>query len=111
MEVTIAGRHVQVTEPMSRHIQEHVDRLPRFDGHIQYITVALGVESGFRTVEVIAKCHKADLVAEAKSHDMYQSIDEAFAKMQRQIVRHHDKMVHNAARAAQRASETDKRPG
>jgi putative sigma-54 modulation protein len=110
VDVTIAGRRVDVTEPMERHIRQHIDRLPRFDGKIQYLTVTLAVDAGDQLVEIIAKCHRADLVAEAQSHDMYQSIDEAFGKMERQISRHHDKMVHNPARAAQRAAETEKRP-
>ncbi len=93
MEVEITGKHVEVTEPMSRHINDHIEKLPRFDEHIQYMTVMLDVDNGSPAVEIIAKCHRTDLVAEARGHDMYQSIDEAFAKMRRQISRLHDKIV------------------
>ena len=96
MEVEITGRHMEVTEPMSRHIHEHIEKLPRFDDKIQYLTVMLDIDSGNPLVEIIAKCHRTDLIAEAGGHDMYQSIDEAFAKMRRQITRLHDKRVdHN----------------
>jgi len=96
VEVEIAGRHMEVTEPMERHIREHIEKLPRFDDKIQYLTVTLDIDSGSPVVEIIAKCHRNDLVAEASGHDMYQSIDEAFAKMRRQIIRLHDKLVdHN----------------
>ena len=110
MDVQITGRHVEVTEPMEEHIRQHVEKLPRYDSKIQYLTVRLDVDSGNQLVEIVAKCHRADLVAEGKGHDIYQSIDEAFAKIGRQIARYHDKLVRNKARAAQRASEERKRP-
>jgi len=110
VQVEISGRHVEVTGPMRSHIRQQVDKLPHFDERIQYLNVTLTMQSYTHTCEIIGKCHKADLVAEAKSHDMYQSIDEAFAKMARQMVRHHDKLVNSRSRAAQRASEEERRP-
>jgi ribosomal subunit interface protein len=96
---------------MERHIQEHVQKLPRFDDKIQYLTVTLAVDSGSHLAEVMLKCHRTEMVAQGKSHDIYQSIDEAFARLERQIGRHHDKRVRNRARAGQQASEENRRPG
>jgi ribosomal subunit interface protein len=78
---------------MAKHINDHIEKLPRFDERIQYMKVMLDMDNGSPLVEIIAKCHRTDLVAEARGHDMYQSIDEAFAKMRRQISRLHDKIV------------------
>ena len=72
--------------------------------------MTLDMESRSQLVEIIAKCHRATLVAEARSHDMYRSIDAAFDKLERQIIRYHDRMVHDRARAAQRASVNNRRP-
>ena len=93
MEVEITGKHVEVTEPMSKHIHDHVEKLPKFDDRIQYLTVMLDVDNGDPSVEIIAKCHRSDLVAEARGHDMYEAIDEAFGKIRRQMNRLHDKRV------------------
>ena len=93
MDLEITGRHLDLTEVMRDHIRQHVAKLPKFDGKIQYITVTLDLDAGDRLVEVIAKCHRADLVAQARGRDMYRCIDDAFAKMRRQIIRHHDKLV------------------
>jgi ribosomal subunit interface protein len=95
---------------MRAHVWQHVARLPRFDDGILYANVTMNMESGSQRCEIIVKCYKADLVAEATSHDMYKSIDEAFAKIARRISRHHDKLVNNRSRAAQKASEEGKRP-
>jgi len=101
VDVEITGRHVDVTQVMRDHISQHVAKLPRFDGNIQYITVTLALDSGAQFVEIIAKCHRADLVAQSKGHDMYRCIEEAFARMQRQIIRHHDKVTSHKPKAAQ----------
>lgn len=95
---------------MQRHIRQHINKLPRLDDRIQYLTITLAMDSGDQLVEIIAKCHRADLVAEARGHDMYQSIDDAFAKMERQISRYHDKRVSNRARGSQRDPEVSERP-
>jgi putative sigma-54 modulation protein len=110
VDLEITGRHLDVTEPMAAHIREHLDRMPAFLDLVQYMTVTLSVDSGSRHVEIQAKCPRADLVVEAASHDMYQSIDEAFAKMARRLARHHDKLVSGRAREAQQAAEAQKRP-
>jgi len=102
VDIQIAGRHVDVTEQMDRHIREHIDRLPPYAGKAQYLTVTLAVESGSQIAEIIARCNRTDFVAQASSHDMYQSIDGAFQKLERQLTRHHDKLVHGRAREAQK---------
>jgi ribosomal subunit interface protein len=95
---------------MQRHIEGHLDKLSRFEEMVQRLTVTLDMDSGLQLVELIANCPRADLVAEARQHDMYQSIDEAFAKIERRLTRYHDKLVNGRAREAQQASENDRRP-
>jgi putative sigma-54 modulation protein len=110
VDVEITGRHVKVTDAMESHIRQRIEHLPKFADSVQYIEVMLDVDSGNQMVEVIAKCGRADLVAEAKSHDMYQSIDDAFARIERQLTRYHYKVVNGRSRGAQKASRESKRP-
>ena len=53
MEFTVSARHMEVTESMGRHIAEHVDKLPRLDGHITRLTVTLSKDSSSEQVEII----------------------------------------------------------
>ena len=110
MDVTISGRHMEVTDAMESHIRERIGKLPRFDDRIQAVSVTLASDAGEEQIEVIAKCHRNVLVAEARSHDMYDSIDEAFAKLERRVARLHDKLVDRHSREAQRAAEHDRQP-
>ncbi|MFP4026803.1 MAG: ribosome hibernation-promoting factor, HPF/YfiA family [Candidatus Brocadiia bacterium] len=98
MDVTISGRHVDVTDAMEKHVRDRVDRLPRLDDQILAVTVTLENDSGGEQVEVIAKCHRNILVTNARSHNMYESIDKAFAKLERRISRLHDKLIEKRSR-------------
>jgi putative sigma-54 modulation protein len=110
VNVEITGRHFELTPPMEKHVRQHIEKLPRLDDHIQYLNVTLDVESDRQRCEIVTKVHRSDLVAEAVSHDMYESIDDAFSKIERQIRQLHDKIVSKRARAAQQAAENNRRP-
>jgi putative sigma-54 modulation protein len=110
VDVEITGKHVRVTDAMESHIRQRIEHLPKFAESVQYIEVMLDVDSGNQQVEVLAKCGRADLVAEAETHDMYQSIDEAFAKIERQLTRYHDKVVNGRSREAQKAARESRSP-
>jgi len=101
---------MDVTEAMGDHIRGRVDKLPRLDDQIRSVTVTLASDSGTEQAEVVAKCHKNTLVANARSHDMYMSIDEAFEKLEKQVARLHDKLMDRRAREAQKASEHYREP-
>jgi len=108
VDVTISGRHMDVTEWMEKHINERAEKLPRLDGQLQHVTVTLDKDAGGEKVEVIAKCHRSTLVAVAEGHELYSTIEEAFKKIERQVARLHDKIVNGHSREAQKASETSK---
>jgi len=110
VRVEIAARHVEVTEPVESYIQQHVARLPAFAEKAQHLTVTVHKDSGNLRVELLAKSGRAELVAEASTHDLYKSIDEAFAKLERQIARQHDKLVKGKARKGHRTAEADRKP-
>jgi len=111
LDVQISGRHLEVTEAMEKHIRSRIEKLPRYEDQIRSVRVILELDSDNHKAEVIAKCHKSTLVAEASSYDMYASIEQAFCKMEQEVRRFHDKLIHGKARKAQKASEKNKRQG
>ena len=108
MQVEISGRHVEVSDGMDKHIRRHLEKLSRYADYVQHVEAIVAFDSGNHKMELVAKCPRATLVAEASSHDMYGSIDQAFAKLEHQIARYHDKLVHRKARGGQQASEENR---
>lgn len=88
MEVTISGRHVEVTDAMRDHARQRVGRLERFSPHLMRAKVTLGIEGDRHTAEVVASVRrKGKVVAKHESHDMYLSIDHAISKLEKQLHR------------------------
>jgi len=98
VEVEIAGRHFEVTDPIRAHVQKRVDKLPRYDEKIHSLRVTLELDSRNQNVEIAVNCHNATLIAHGSSYDMYLSIDKAFDKMERQVQRLHDKLRGHGSR-------------
>jgi putative sigma-54 modulation protein len=86
LDVTISGRHVDVTDAMRDHAREQVAKLERHSSHLMRATVTLAIEGERHLAEVIGVIRgKSDVVGKHESHDMYLSIDQAAAKVERQL--------------------------
>ena len=86
LQIHVTGRHVSVTDPIKEYARKKIENIgfdfPRiFDAH-----VILDVEKHRHLVELILHCgNHIVLEARAESDDMYASIDEAVAKVTRQL--------------------------
>jgi len=92
---------------MEKHIRDRVERLPRVDDQVRTVAVILQKDADGQYVEVKTTCHRSILVAKARSHDIYQSIDAAFDKVERQVARLHDKLI--SRHKVRQAAELDRR--
>lgn len=86
MELTISGRHVAVTDAMREHAHARAEKLGRISNHLMHMTVTLSIEGERHAAEIVAKTRgKGDVVAKSVSHDMYVSIDQVVAKLEKQL--------------------------
>jgi ribosome hibernation promoting factor len=86
MDVTISGRHVDVTDAMRDHARDHVEKLGEHSPHLMRVSVTLAIEGERHVAEVIGGVRgRGDVVAKHESHDMYLSIDQAVSKVERQL--------------------------
>ena len=97
---------MELTDAMEDHIKRHVDKLPHYYDRLTSLHVTLALDSGSHMTELLAHSHKTTFVAEFASHDLYESIDLAFQKLERQLVRHHDKLRSRRAGGASPAEGT-----
>ena len=97
MQVTISGRHIEITDAIREHAEEKVSKLPRYYNNIVSTDVIIeGSEGRNQSVEVIVKAANHDVfVAKEDGSDTYACIDLAVHKVERQLTKYKDKQRNN----------------
>ena len=102
MRINISGHHVEVTAALKDYVLNKFDRLQRHFDHITNTDVTLSVEKLRQKAEANVHVSGADLFATAESEDMYAAIDMLTDKLDRQIIKHKEKIQGRNGRAAVR---------
>jgi putative sigma-54 modulation protein len=94
MEITVTGRHIEVTAAIREYAHNKVSKLPKYFDRISAIEVVADKQEPARYhVEIIvdAERHK-DFVAHEVSDDLYACIDRATDKIERQLTDHKERL-------------------
>ncbi|QQE10933.1 ribosome-associated translation inhibitor RaiA [Planctomycetota bacterium] len=94
MEVTVSGKHIEVTEPIREYAEEKANRAARYFNGVTSMDVILDkTDSHTFDCELIAHINGHDnFVATGKHADLYACIDETSSKIERQIHDHKEKI-------------------
>ena len=92
MNINIAGHHVEVTSALKEHVNVKFDKLERHFDQITNTHVTLTVEKNRHRADGSLHVAGADLVAHAESADMYVAIDMLTDKLDRQLIKHKEKI-------------------
>ncbi|HUX81880.1 MAG TPA: ribosome-associated translation inhibitor RaiA [Halothiobacillus sp.] len=93
MQIEITGHHVDITEALRDHVQSKFTRLKRHFDKVINVHVILTVEKKIQKAEATLHMSGNDVHADAESEDMYASVDAMIDKLDRQIVKHKEKMT------------------
>lgn len=91
MEVSITGKNIDITEGLRLHAAKKASRLGRLLREGTSVRIVAGVQKGVQVAEISIHLDSFAFRAEARSNDMYQSLDAAFAKLRRQVVKLKDR--------------------
>ena len=91
MQLSISGRHIDVTDPLKTYVEEKLQKLERHYDHITNVHVILSVEKLKQRAEATIHISGAEVFADADSDDLYAAIDKLTDKLDRQILRHKEK--------------------
>lgn len=91
--ISIVGRHVQVTDAMKNYAFEKLSKLERFHNHIIEVHVALDIQKLEHSALIIMKFDHFKVTAHAVTSDMYASIDQAVDRIQKQFRRWKNKIL------------------
>jgi putative sigma-54 modulation protein len=92
MQVNLTGHHVDITDSMRAYVDEKIVRLERHFDHVTNVHVILSVEKKSQKAEATVHIAGADVFADAEHEDMYAAIDALIDKLDRQVLRHKEKV-------------------
>ncbi len=97
MNLTISGHHLEVTPALRSYVTTKLDRITRHFEQVVDVKVLLSVEKQKeKERRQRAECNihvkGNDIFAESTHEDLYAAVDELVDKLDRQVVRHKDRI-------------------
>jgi len=95
MKFEYTGRHVEVSPPIRRHVEEHFKKLDHiFNGDTTLNThVVIDVEKNRQIGEIIVTWREHTLTAKDTNADMYMALTRAMAKIEKQALKLKKKII------------------
>ena len=107
MKMIISGHHIEVTDALHAYVTAKLDKITSHFDDVVDTKVTLSVEKHKEKDGQHAECtlhiKGAELFAESSNADLYTAIDDMSAKLERQIMRHKEKVQNHSKDAAKRA--------
>ena len=92
MQLNITGHHVDLTEALSEYVHTKFEKLERHFDNITNVQVTLSVDKQRQKAEANMHIAGGEVFATSEHEDMYAAIDALTDKLDRQIIKHKEKM-------------------
>lgn len=92
MNVTLTGRHFEITPYLKTHVDEKMQRLAHFNNQVASGEVVLFKEHAAHVAEGKVRFARAVIAAKGEGADMYEAVNDLFNKLVAQIERHEGKL-------------------
>ena len=108
MNLTISGHHLEVTPALRSYVTSKLDRITRHFDQVVDVRVLLSVEKQLKDKDARqrAECNihvkGSDMFAESAHADLYAAVDELVDKLDRQVVRHKNRITDHHHEAPKR---------
>lgn len=97
MQLQITGRHVEVTDAIREFIENKFAKLERHFDQITQAHVILSVEKNIHQAEAKVNISGGEIFAHNEADNMYASIDLLIDKLDRQLIKHKEKLKDHQA--------------
>jgi putative sigma-54 modulation protein len=97
MQTNVTFRNLPATEALKAFAREKVERVHKYIDSAREAHVVMALERHFHVAEITIHAGPFLLQGKDKSADMYQSIDLAMAKIERQLKRYKEKLKNHRA--------------
>jgi len=102
MQVSITGRHVELTDPLKAYVNDKLQHLKHSFDHVVDVHVVLSVEKIRQRCEVSIQANGINVHGTHETDDMYSAIDGVMDKLDRQLKRYRAKLRNHLAKHGQR---------
>ena len=92
MQIELTGHHIDITPALRTFVFEKFKKLERHFDHVINTRVVLSVEKLRHSAEASLLVSRNTIFANAINEDMYAAIDDLIDKLDRQIVKHKEKI-------------------
>ncbi len=96
MNLNITGHHLEITPAIRNYITEKLERVKRHFDHVIDASVILNIVKHQQTAEVTLHVRGKEIHVKAQHEDMYAAIDTLIDKLDRQVIRHKEKISNHA---------------
>ena len=92
MQINHTGHHVEITDSLRTYVDTKFNKLERHFDHISNVHVILNVEKLNQKAEATVFLSGAEVFASSENQDMYAAIDSMVDKLDRQVLKHKEKL-------------------
>ena len=92
MNLHMTGHHLEITPSIRDYVNSKMTRINRHFDHVIDVNMILSVEKLRQKIEANVHLSGKDIFAESENDDMYAAIDLLVDKLDRQIVKHKEKI-------------------
>lgn len=92
MEIHFSGQHVELTDALQNYLKQKLGKIQKHFNHLVDITINIRVEKKQHLAEATILVSGNKIFAAASSNDMYATFDSLTHKLDRQIIKHKEKL-------------------
>ncbi|MDH5228991.1 MAG: ribosome-associated translation inhibitor RaiA [Gammaproteobacteria bacterium] len=92
MQIDLSGHHLEITDSLRDYVNEKIGRLEHHFDRVIDTHVILSVEKQIQKAEATVHVTGNKLFASAENADMYAAIDALTDKLDKQIIKHKQKL-------------------
>ncbi|GIU23269.1 ribosome hibernation promoting factor [Shewanella schlegeliana] len=93
MQINVTGHHLEITDSLRGYVEEKFTKLERHFDQINNVQVILNVVKTQQIAEAKIHLKKGEVFATSEHADMYAAIDSLIDKLDRQVIKHKEKLT------------------
>jgi len=100
MNLQLTGHHLEITPSIRGYVTSKLERITRHFDNVIDVNVILSVDKLQQRIEANVHVRGRDIFCESIDENMYAAIDNLVDKLDRQIIKHKEKIVDHRSNVA-----------